>query len=120
MNVRLFVGNIAYACTEAAITREFADLGIAITNVKIARDKETQRSRGFAFIEVDPGDVAGTIDHPPMIEGRVLRIERAQQQPDSDRRRQGRAPDRPFESHERERRQDAEPWREDRRKSHRR
>ena len=50
MAVRLFVGNMPYAATEADLRAHFAAVG-APSQVVIPVDRETGRPRGFAFVE---------------------------------------------------------------------
>lgn len=132
---RLFIGNVAYNLDEPGLAAEFERQGFTVENPKIARDKETKRPRGFAFIEIDETKLADLIklDGQLMIGGRPIRIERAAKQPSDDRPRVsngggGGAGRRPHSGGggggggggRRERERDAEPWREDRRRSARR
>lgn len=48
----LFVRNIPWAATEQDLAQEFHQFGNVI-NCKIVTDRETGRSRGFGFIEMD-------------------------------------------------------------------
>jgi len=50
MSVRLFVGNLAYDVTEADLKELFSAVGSA-PSVRIPTDRETGKSRGFAFVE---------------------------------------------------------------------
>ncbi len=50
MSVRLFVGNLAYDVTEPEL-REFLSAAGPPLSVRIPTDRETGRSRGFAFVE---------------------------------------------------------------------
>lgn len=50
MAVRLFVGNLAYDVTEAELREFFTAVG-STPFVRIPTDRETGRSRGFAFVE---------------------------------------------------------------------
>lgn len=49
MDNRLYVGNLAYATTEADIRQLFAKSGKVIA-VELARDQNTGQSKGFAFV----------------------------------------------------------------------
>jgi len=55
MSVRLFVGNLAYDVTEAELRELFTPAGAPLS-VRILTDRETGKSRGFAFVEL--GDAA--------------------------------------------------------------
>ena len=52
MGKRLYVGNLPYDADEAALRAAFATDGRAVERVHIVIDRETQRPRGFAFIEM--------------------------------------------------------------------
>lgn len=51
MNNKLFVGNLSYSVTETALQQVFAAFG-EVTSCTIAKDRETGRQRGFAFVEM--------------------------------------------------------------------
>lgn len=48
----LYVGNLAYATTEAELRQAFAAHGKVVA-VRIIMDRDTGRSRGYGFIEMD-------------------------------------------------------------------
>src|ERR1043166_911983 len=50
----LFVGNMSFQTAEADLRALFAPFG-EITRVHVAKDRETGRARGFAFVEM-PND----------------------------------------------------------------
>lgn len=49
---RLFVGNLPYATTEDELRHLFADTGGAVKSVRIITDYDTQRSKGYGFVEM--------------------------------------------------------------------
>lgn len=49
MNEKLYVGNLAYIITEGDLRELFAQAG-AVTTCELIRDRDTARSKGFAFI----------------------------------------------------------------------
>lgn len=51
MSKKLFVGNIPYSATEAGLTEVFSAMG-AVASAKIITDRESGRSKGFAFVEM--------------------------------------------------------------------
>ena len=58
MGNRLFVGNLPFDATESQV-REFIEGGSRkVRSVKIVTDKESGRSRGFAFVDVDSDEEA--------------------------------------------------------------
>lgn len=52
MNNKLFVGNLAYTITDTELQDLFAEYG-AVTSCSIAKDRDTGRPRGFAFVEME-------------------------------------------------------------------
>ena len=55
---RLFVGNLPFDTTEAQIKQLIAGDGRTVRSVKIITDKDTGRSRGFAFVDLDSDEEA--------------------------------------------------------------
>jgi RNA recognition motif-containing protein len=51
METKLYVGNLSYQTTELDLRNLFTQAG-AITSVSLITDRETGRSKGFAFIEM--------------------------------------------------------------------
>ena len=47
----MYVGNLPYSATEQAITDAFAQCG-TVESAKIITDRDTGRSKGFAFVEM--------------------------------------------------------------------
>ncbi|MBM4092966.1 MAG: RNA-binding protein [Planctomycetes bacterium] len=52
--MNIYVGNLSYEATESALRQAFEAYG-QVSSVNIIMDRETGRSRGFAFIEM-PND----------------------------------------------------------------
>jgi cold-inducible RNA-binding protein len=83
MNRKLYVGNLAFATEEATLEGLFAEAG-PVQSVRVMRDKETGRSRGFAFVEMESEDGArAAIEkfNEAEIEGRRLAVNEARPQP---------------------------------------
>ena len=59
MNKRLYVGNLPFATTEARLEEVFAQVGPVVETV-IIYDRETNRSRGFGFVEMADETLAAT------------------------------------------------------------
>ncbi|HTO99233.1 MAG TPA: RNA-binding protein, partial [Myxococcales bacterium] len=55
---RLFVGNLPFDTTEGQIKQLVAGESRTVRSVKIITDKETGRSRGFAFVDLDSDEEA--------------------------------------------------------------
>ena len=51
MDTKLYVGGLSYATTEDDLRALFAQAG-TVTSVAVIKDRDTQRSRGFAFVEM--------------------------------------------------------------------
>lgn len=48
---KLYIGNLNFKVTEGEITEYFSKCG-TVSSVKLITDRETGRSRGFAFVEM--------------------------------------------------------------------
>ncbi|HEY5902757.1 MAG TPA: RNA-binding protein [Anaerolineales bacterium] len=51
MEAKLYVGNLPYSATEEELSSMFGQAG-TVTSVAIIKDRETGRSKGFAFVEM--------------------------------------------------------------------
>lgn len=49
--MNIFVGNLAYTVTEQDLLNAFGEFG-SVNSAKIIMDRESGRSRGFAFVEM--------------------------------------------------------------------
>ena len=81
MTTKLYVGNLAFSTDEHAIQSAFSRCG-AVDEVNIVMDRETGRSRGFAFVsmaDVDGAQKAIADLNGQLIDGRALRVNEAQQ-----------------------------------------
>ena len=58
MGKRLYVGNLPYDADEAGLRAAFSQDGRIVERVHIVLDRETQRPRGFAFVEMASDDQA--------------------------------------------------------------
>jgi len=57
MGTRLFVGNISFKATEDTLRELFEQQG-QVKDCHIVMDRETQRSKGFAFVEMSTQEEA--------------------------------------------------------------
>jgi cold-inducible RNA-binding protein len=55
--MRLYVGNLSFNTDETQLEQLFATLG-EVASVRLVRDRDTGRSRGFGFVEM-PNDAIG-------------------------------------------------------------
>lgn len=52
MDTKLYVGNLAYSTTEVELQQLFAQAG-TVKSAQVIKDRDTGRSKGFAFIEME-------------------------------------------------------------------
>jgi RNA recognition motif-containing protein len=81
MGTRLYVGNLSFQTTEDSLRAAFEGEGRVVTDVKIMLDRDTGRSRGFAFVEMgSEQDAQGAIQamNGADVDGRPLRVNEAQ------------------------------------------
>ena len=57
--MNLYVGNLSFRVNEAELGHFMEDFG-TVNSVRIITDRETRRSRGFAFVEMENDDEART------------------------------------------------------------
>jgi cold-inducible RNA-binding protein len=77
---KLFVGNLSFNAVEADLETLCANLGIKTASVKVMRDMELGRSRGFGFIELVPeADMDAAIQalNGKELDGRALTVNEA-------------------------------------------
>ncbi len=88
----IFVGNLDFSATEASIRSLFEPYG-AVDRVSLVTDRETGRSRGFAFVEMNDSaeaDRAITALNGQNLDGRALNINEARPKPQGGRESGGR------------------------------
>jgi cold-inducible RNA-binding protein len=54
MSKNIFVGSLAWGTTSEGLEQAFAQYGV-VTSAKVISDRETGRSKGFAFVEMETG-----------------------------------------------------------------
>jgi cold-inducible RNA-binding protein len=57
MAVKLYVGNLPYSTADADLTELFAEYG-TVVSASVISDRETGRSKGFGFVEIEEEDKA--------------------------------------------------------------
>lgn len=57
MNNKVYVGNLSYQTTADDLQTEFAKCG-TVTEAKVISDRDTGRSKGFAFVTFESDDQA--------------------------------------------------------------
>ena len=83
----IFVGNLDFAATESSIRELFAPYG-NIERVNLVTDRDTGRSRGFAFVEMTDSaqaDQAIAALNGANLDGRALNVNEARPKPEGGR-----------------------------------
>jgi cold-inducible RNA-binding protein len=78
MSKKLFVGNLSFQTTEDGISTAFEQFG-PLDSVRLIRDRDTGRSKGFAFVELteENADKAITQMNGSQLDGRALTVNEA-------------------------------------------
>jgi len=81
--MRIFIGNLPFRATEEELRELFAQLG-EVESLEIITDRETGRSRGFGFIEMEEEGGKKAIEqlNGTEFEGRNLSVNEARPRPD--------------------------------------
>ena len=77
---KLYVGNLAWRATEAELKDFFSQFG-TVRSASIVTDRDTGRSRGFGFVEMDDADMAKALNgaNGRDLGGRQLRVSEARE-----------------------------------------
>jgi RNA recognition motif-containing protein len=81
MNTRLYVGNLSFNTNADGVRTAFQEFG-TVSDVHLVSDRETGRSRGFAFVTMGtPEEAAKAIEGMDgrTLDGRPLRVNEAEQ-----------------------------------------
>ena len=81
MGNRLYVGNLSFNSTVDTVRDAFTGIG-EVTDVHVVTDRETGRSRGFAFVTMGSAAAAAKAIaemNGAMIDGRNLRVNEAEE-----------------------------------------
>ncbi len=84
MGNKLYVGNLAFAVTDADLSQLFAQYG-TVQSAKVIMDRESGRSKGFAFVEMgSDAEAKAAIDglNGTEREGRALTVNEARPKED--------------------------------------
>src|SRR5215211_918686 len=79
MSTKLFVGNLSFQTTSADLQEMFSQAG-TVESASVIEDRETGRSRGFAFVEMSTNDEAAAAIsqfNGKEISGRALKVNEA-------------------------------------------
>lgn len=83
MGTRLYVGNLPYRMSEEELQEIFGQVGV-VANVAIIIDRETGRSRGFGFVEMEEDSAATAAVQQlngAQVGGRTLKVAEANPRP---------------------------------------
>ena len=84
MKKKLYVGNLSFETTESDLKELFRQMG-AVETVRIITDRDTGRSKGFGFVEMqDGGDKAIAEMNGKDFKGRTLTVNEARPMPTRD------------------------------------
>ena len=77
---KIYVGNLPWSADDAALRDLFATVG-EVQSVAVVSDRETGRSRGFGFIEMNDSDADKAIAelNGRDMDGRELRVNEARE-----------------------------------------
>jgi cold-inducible RNA-binding protein len=79
MSKKLYVGNLSYETTDADLTSMFEQHG-RVSSVQVIMDRDTGRSKGFGFVEMDSDQEAQAAIQAmngTMTNGRALTVNEA-------------------------------------------
>lgn len=82
MGTKLYVGNLSYSVTKNELEQMFAAHG-KVASVQVITDRETQRSKGFGFVEMGSeteAQAAIAALNGKSVEGRALTVNEARPQ----------------------------------------
>jgi RNA recognition motif-containing protein len=88
MGTKIFVGNLSFEATEQDLNDLFSADDRKVDRVSIVTDRDTGRSRGFAFVEMATADAAAeaiTAHDGKDLHGRAMRVNEAHDKPKGDR-----------------------------------
>ncbi len=78
---KIYIGNLSFDSTEADIRTLFEQHG-AVQSVNLITDRETGRSRGFGFVEMDSAEEAIKALDGTEVGGRALKVNEARPRED--------------------------------------
>jgi RNA recognition motif-containing protein len=79
---KLYVGNLSFQTTEDELRQAFGQYG-TVNSAQMVMDRETGRSRGFAFVELaDGADAAIAAMNGAQLDGRTLTVNEAKPRED--------------------------------------
>lgn len=80
--MKLYVGNLPWSMTDNDLEKLFGECG-SVISAKVVMDRETDRSRGFGFVEMDKAAAQKAMSklNGFQIESRALKVNEANDKP---------------------------------------
>jgi len=81
MGARLYVGNLSFQASSESVRAAFASFG-EVVEVHVVSDRETGRSRGFAFVTMGSEQAASKAIaemNGALLDGRALKVNEAEE-----------------------------------------
>jgi RNA recognition motif-containing protein len=75
--MRLYIGNLPWKLNETDLLDTFEGYGVVEGSAKVIKDRETGKSKGYGFIEVERGDDAIQEMNSREVLGRALKVSEA-------------------------------------------
>ncbi|MFW2389780.1 MAG: RNA recognition motif domain-containing protein [Polyangiales bacterium] len=88
MSKKLFVGGLSWNTNDSELQQAFEACG-TVVEAKVITDRETGRSRGFGFVTFEDEQAATRAVEElnnTMLDGRTIRVDKANDRPRNDRR----------------------------------
>jgi RNA recognition motif-containing protein len=88
MSKKLFVGGLSWNTNDSELQQAFEACG-TVVEAKVITDRETGRSRGFGFVTFeDEAAATRAVEelNNTMLDGRTIRVDKANDRPRNDRR----------------------------------
>lgn len=78
MYKKMFVGNLSYVTSENEVRKAFEQYGF-VGSVRVITDRETGRSKGFGFVEMEADDASKAIGalNGTQLQGRTIMVNEA-------------------------------------------
>lgn len=79
MSKKLYIGNLPYSATDQSLTDKFSECG-TVNSAKVIMDRDSGRSKGFAFIEMSTdSEAAQSISrfNGTELDGRTMNVSEA-------------------------------------------
>ena len=84
MSNKIFVGNLPFSVTDAALKSNFSEFG-GVSSAKVMMDRDTGQSKGFGFVEMTSAECAQAAIqalHGMSVDGRAITVNLARPRED--------------------------------------